>query len=316
MGFWRGSREYVPASHAKSAGDGLSASASEPSTILGSMEISPHVRDVTADEFQRDVLLRSRDVPVLVDFWAEWCQPCKTLSPILEALAEEFAGAFELAKVDVDANQELSAQFIVQSIPTVVAIKNGKEVNRFQGAIPEAAIRTFLETVLPTPLDLMVDEARTAMINGDTPAAEHILRQVLTEQSDHQDAGTSLAALMIDRGDIDDAMVVLGKLVPSAEVERLQGAARLRASAGEDIAVLEAAAATNQGDDVAQLALAKALASRSEFEPALDRMLAVVSMGGPAKQDARLAMVDVFGVLGNEHPLTQTYRRKLAAALF
>jgi putative thioredoxin len=280
------------------------------------MEIRPHVRDVTTDEFQQDVILRSREVPVLVDFWAEWCQPCKTLSPTLEALADEFDGAFELAKVDVDANQELSAQFIVQSIPTVIAVKNGKEVSRFQGAIPEASIRTFLESVLPTPLDLMVDEARTALIGGDTPGAEHILLQVLSEKSDHQDAGTSLAALMIDRGDIDDAMIVLGKLIPDADVERLQAAARLRASAGEDIAVLEAAAVAEPEDEVAQLALAKALASHSEYEPALDRMLAVVVGRGPSMQDARLAMVDIFGVLGNEHPLTQTYRRKLAAALF
>ena len=280
------------------------------------MEISPHVRDVTTDEFQQDVLLRSREVPVLVDFWAEWCQPCKTLSPVLEALAEEFAGAFELAKVDVDANEELSAQFIVQSIPTVIAIKNGKEVSRFQGAIPETAIRTFLQSVLPTPLDLMFEEARTALINGNTPGAEHILRQVLAEKSDHPDAGTSLAALMIDRGDIEDAMIVLGKLVPNADVERLQAAARLRASAGEDIAVLEAAAAEAPDDEVAQLALAKALASHSEYEPALDRMLAIVVDRGTSMDDARLAMVDIFGVLGNDHPLTQTYRRKLAAALF
>jgi putative thioredoxin len=238
------------------------------------------------------------------------------LSPTLEALADEFGGRWELAKVDVDANQQLSAQFQVQSIPTVIAFRDGTEVSRFQGALPEASIRIFLDQVLPTALDLMFEEARSALIGGDTPGAEHMLRQILTERSDHQDAGTSLAALLIDRGDIEEAMIVLGKLVPDTEVERLQAAARLRQSAGDDISILEALAAADPNDQAAQLELAKALAAHGEYEPALDRMLAIVVVGGPDKDAARLAMVDIFGVLGADHPLTQTYRRKLATALF
>jgi putative thioredoxin len=276
---------------------------------------SPHIRDVSIADFQAEVLLRSREVPVLVDFWAEWCGPCKTLSPLLERMTDAAEGAFELAKVDVDANQELAAQFGVQSIPTVVAIRNGKEVNRFTGALPETNISAFLETVLPNELDIMVDEARTSLVSGDTAGAEHILRQVLDAKPDHQDAGTSLAALLIDRGDIDDALIVLGKLIPDNDVERLQAAARLRQSAGDDISVLEAAAVADPTDDIAQLALARALAARSEFEPALDRLLEVVRHKGIGREDARQAMVDIFGVLGNDHPLTPTYRRALATAL-
>lgn len=278
-------------------------------------ETTPFVKDVTLADFQEEVLVRSRDVTVLVDFWAEWCGPCKTLSPLLERMTEEGAGAFELAKVDVDANPELSAQYLVQSIPTVVAIKNGKEINRFSGALPEQAISEFLITVLPSELDLMVDEARGALIEGDTSGAEHMLRQVLEQESDHQDAGTSLAALLIDRGDIEEAMIVLGKLVPDADVDRLQAAARLRRSAGDDISDLEAAVSAAPEDADAQLALARALAARSEFEPALDRLLDVVKRKGDGKDDARQAMVDIFGVLGNDHPLTTTYRRQLATAL-
>ena len=277
---------------------------------------SPYVRDVSTAEFQQDVLLRSREVTVLVDFWAEWCGPCKTLSPLLERMTAEADGAFELAKVDVDANQELSAQFLVQSIPTVVAIKNGKEVSRFTGALPEPAIREFLTTVLPTELDLKVDEARTALVMGDTAGAEEILRSVLSDKPDHQDAGTSLAALLIDHGSVEDALIVLGKLVPDADVERLQAAARLRQSAGVDIAGLEATAAENPDDDGAQLALARALAAGAEFEPALDKLLGVVNRKGEGKEEARKAMVDIFGVLGNDHPLTATYRRQLATALY
>jgi putative thioredoxin len=277
---------------------------------------SSYINDVTTDDFQQQVLLKSREVPVLVDFWAEWCGPCKALSPLLEHMTQQAGGAFLLAKVDVDAHQDLSAQFGVQSIPTVVAIVNGKEVDRFSGALPEASIQAFIDSVMPGEIDLMVEEARSDLIAGDVTAAEHILRQALEMQSDHQDAGTSLAALLIDKGDTDEAMIVLGKLIPDAEVDRLQGAARLRMAAGTDISVLEDAVRANPDDDEAQLELARALAAQGEYEPALDKLLAVVRNRGEGKEDARLAMVDIFGVLGATHPLASTYRRHLAAALY
>ena len=279
-------------------------------------DTSPHIKDISSAEFQQEVLLRSRDVPVLVDFWAEWCGPCKTLSPLLERITAEAGGRFELAKVDVDANQDLSAQFQIQSIPTVVAIRHGKEVDRFSGALPEASILAFIDGVMPSELDLMVDEARTALVAGDNTAAEHMLRQVLDQKPDHQEAGTSLAALLIDKGETEEAMIVLGKLIPDADVERLQSAARLRGSAGTDLSELEAAVRADPSDDDAQLELARALAAHAEYEPALDRMLDVIRHNGDLKEEARLAMVDIFGVLGSDHPLTATYRRQLANTLY
>lgn len=279
-------------------------------------DTSPFIKDVTLDDFQQEVVLRSREVPVLVDFWAEWCGPCKSLSPLLERITADAGGQFELAKVDVDANQQLAGQFLVQSIPTVVAMRNGTEVDRFTGALPEPAIRAFLEAILPNELDHMVDEARTALVNGDTAGAEHILRQVLEQKPDHQDAGTSLAALLIDDGDVDEALIVLGRLIPDSEVERLQAAARLRRTSGDDISDLEAAATAAPEDEDAQMDLAAALAAHSEFEPALDRLLDLVRRKGDRREDARQAMVDIFGVLGNDHPLTMTYRKQLAAALY
>ncbi len=279
-------------------------------------DTSPHIKDISTAEFQQDVLLRSREVPVLVDFWAEWCGPCKTLSPLLERITDEAGGRFELAKVDVDANQELSAQFGVQSIPTVVAIRHGKEVDRFSGALPEASILAFIDGVMPSELDLLVDEARSALVAGDTTAAEHMLRQVLDQKPDHQEAGTSLAALLIDKGETEEAMIVLGKLIPDADVGRLQSAARLRGSAGTDLSELEAAVRADPADDNAQLELARALAAHAEYEPALDRMLDVVRHNGDLREEARLAMVDIFGVLGPDHPLTVTYRRQLANTLY
>jgi putative thioredoxin len=262
------------------------------------------------------VLQRSREVPVIVDFWAAWCQPCQILGPILEKVTAEAGGAFELVKVDVDSNQELAAQYGVQGIPMVVAFRDGRIADTFTGALPEPAIRQWIEGVLPTELDMMVDQARTALLADDDVAAEHILRQVLDQRPDHSEAGASLASMLIDRGETDEAMIVLGRLTPDTEVDRLQSAARLKASSGQDLSELEAKLAEDDSNEDARINLAKALAARSEFEPALDHLLAVVRAKGQKKEEARIAILDIFGVLGDEHPLTQTYRRQLATALF
>jgi putative thioredoxin len=281
------------------------------------MDATPHhVRDVDQQDFQRHVLQRSRDLPVVVDFWAEWCGPCRVLSPLLESLADRYQGSFELAKVDVDRNQDLAAQFGVQGIPTVVAFRDGAPVARFTGAVPEQALREWLDGIMPTEIDLMVDQARTARIEGDDTTAEHIFRQVLEQRPNHTEAGTSLASLLIDRGDTEEALIVLGKVDPDGEVERLQAAARLKATSDDDIPELEALVDADADDDTARLNLAKALAARNEYEPALDNLLAIVRVKGETKDEARLAMLDIFGVLGDEHPLTMSYRRRLASALF
>jgi putative thioredoxin len=277
---------------------------------------SDSVKDVDTANFPQDVLQRSREVPVVVDFWATWCEPCLILGPILEKVAADSGGSFELVKVDVDSNQELSAQYGVQGIPMVVAFRDGKMADSFTGALPEPAVRQWIEGILPTEMDLMVDQARTALLEDDDVAAEHILRQVLDQQSDHSEAGASLASMLIERGETDEAMIVLGRLAPDSEVDRLQSAARLKASSGQDLSELEAQLAADDSNEDARLDLAKALASQSEFEPALDHLLVVVRAKGPKKEDARVAILDIFGVLGDEHPLAQTYRRQLATALF
>ena len=275
-----------------------------------------HVKDVTTERFQQDVVQRSRELPVVVDFWAEWCGPCRTLSPMLERVTAEHEGDFELAKVDVDQNQQLAAEFGVQGIPTVVAFRDGMPVNRFTGAIPEEALRSWISQILPSDLDLMVDEARTAHIEGDETTAEHIFRQVLDMQSDHAEAGASLASMLIERGEVDEALSVLDRLPSDSEVDRLRAAARLRSAQGDDIVELEAALDSDPADEKTRIQLALALAGRHEYEPALDHMLVVVRGKGELMNEARLAMIDIFDVLGDEHPLTATYRRQLASALF
>jgi len=277
---------------------------------------SDFVKDVDAASFPQEVLQRSREIPVVVDFWAEWCQPCRILGPILEKVAVESGGAFELVKVDVDTNQELAAHYGVQGIPMVVAFRDGAIADTFTGALPEPAVREWIEGILPTELDLMVDQARTAQLSDDAFSAEHILRQVLDQKPDHSEAGTSLASLLIDRGETDEALIVLGRLVPDAEVDRLQSAARLKASSGHDLSDLETRLTSDPDNEELRIEFAKALAARAEFEPALDRLLLVVRNKGPLKDEARTAMLDIFEVLGDEHPLTLTYRRQLASALF
>ncbi|MDH3540116.1 MAG: thioredoxin [Acidimicrobiia bacterium] len=274
-----------------------------------------HVKEVNAADFSAAVVQRSYDVPVVVDFWAEWCRPCRTLGPLLERLADEYAGGFDLVKVDVDANQALARQFGVQGIPYVMAFKGGQPVNQFTGALPEAQVRTWLDSVVPSTLDLTVDAARTAMIDGDAARAEELLRSVLEQKMDHEEAGTALASLYLSQGDNARALDVLAPLSPTSDVEKLRATARLTHSAGTDVAALSATVDDNPEDDGRRLELARALAAGAEFEPALDHLLVVVRKKNDRLDEARTAMVDIFEVLGADHPLSLTYRRALASAL-
>jgi putative thioredoxin len=278
--------------------------------------ISPNIQETTTADFQQAVLQKSHELPVVVDFWAAWCGPCRTLGPTLEMLAEELDGAFVLAKVDVDSNPQLAAQFNVQGIPTVIGFRDGRPVDQFTGALPERAIRQWLERLLPSELDLVVEQARDAAIAGNLETAERLFAAVLEQQPDHQEAGTGLAALFIASGRHDDALILLGKLAVTDEVERLQSAARLSASRGSDLSEIERKLETDPEDESARIELAMALAGRAEYEPALDNLLAVVRARGQHKDEARKAMLDIFEVLGDGHPLTATYRRQLASALF
>ena len=204
----------------------------------------------------------------------------------------------------------------MQSIPTVLAFKDGRPAARFAGALPESEVRRWAAALLPTEIDRWVEQARDAGLDGDEARAEALFRRVLDEVPDHPEAGTGLAALLIARGDTAEALLLLDKLARSSEVERLEGAARLAAAQGGDLHALEARVAADPDDRPARIALGRALAARHEYEPALDHLLAVVKAGGPEREAARQAMVDVFGVLGVAHPLTVAYRRALASALY
>ncbi|MGH8936791.1 MAG: thioredoxin [Acidimicrobiia bacterium] len=276
-----------------------------------------HVKDADTTSFPREVVQRSREVPVVVDFWAAWCGPCRVLGPLLERLAEEYQGAFELVKVDVDRSPQLASQFGVQGIPTVVGFRDGTAATRFTGALPEQALRQWLTEFLPSEADQKVEEARDAILEDDHARAEALFREALVRDGLHQEAGGGLAALLIAQGRSPEALDLLDTLSPTPEIQRLQAAARLTvAEPRGDLAELESRLAEHPDDERTRLRLAQALASGGEFEPALDHLLSVVRARGEKRDEARQAMLDIFEVLGNEHPLTQTYRRALANELF
>ena len=182
---------------------------------------SASVIDVTDADFMERVVDESKRRPVLVDFWADWCGPCKQLSPVLERLAQEKGGRFLLAKMDVDRNQYTAAQFRVQSIPNVWAFVDGRPIDQFIGALPEQAVRQFIDRLLPTEADLEAAQASRAVESGDVEAAEGGFRDVLREDPDNRDARLGLARILADRGDLDEARDLVTSLLPDPEAERV-----------------------------------------------------------------------------------------------
>ncbi|MGZ5383532.1 MAG: thioredoxin [Acidimicrobiia bacterium] len=274
------------------------------------------VKDVDNAAFQSEVVERSKQVPVVVDFWAAWCGPCKVLGPLLEKLAAEFEGGFELAKVDVDSNQALAGRFGVQGIPTVVGFKNGLPVSQFTGALPEHNVRQWLREVVPSEADLLAAAAGDLLDGGDAEAAERDYRQVLMIDPHHTDAAIGLASLLIDLERSEEALALLTSIQPTQEVERLQAAARMGAVDTDAIPQLRERLASKPDNVAVRIELGKALAADQQFEASLDLLLEAVALGGETRDAARQGMLDVFEVIGPENELTVSYRRRLANALF
>ncbi len=233
----------------------------------------PAVTDAT---FEQEVLARSEQVPVIVDLWAEWCGPCKTLGPMLERAVAATGGAVELATVDVDANPRVAASFNVQSIPAVFALRDAKVVDSFVGAVPEDQVTAFVQRLAPAP-----SEADLLVAEGD----EASLRRALELEHDHPGAVAALARLLLDRGDSAGALELLARVPETPEVRALAAEARL---AAEDVDL--------GGDVGAQL----------------DELLTRVK----GDDEARRRFVDLLETLGPDDPRTLRYRKALSAALF
>jgi putative thioredoxin len=263
------------------------------------MAAMTNVVDVTDADFERVVIEGSRERPVVVDLWASWCGPCRALSPILERAAGERAGAFLLAKVDVDANPMISASFGVRSIPTVIAFRDGEPVNGFVGAIPERMVNEFLDSLLPTEADLAAEAATAEAAAGDLASAERTFRDALVKDPGNRDATVGLAELLAAEGELTEAEELVRPLLPDPAAERVM--ARIRVASWADL------------EGPSTLASAKRLAAHGRWREALDGMLSVLA---DDREAARAAIVDVLALLGDEDPLVPEYRRRLASALF
>ncbi|MBF0142693.1 MAG: tetratricopeptide repeat protein [Magnetococcales bacterium] len=278
------------------------------------------VVDVDARGFQEQVVARSRRIPVLVDFWAPWCAPCRTLGPVLEKLAGQMEGKFLLAKVNSDENPDLGRKYGVRGIPAVKLFVDGRVVDEFTGALPESSVRAFLEKALPSHADRLATQAGECETRGDLIQAGELYGRALEEDSAHPQSLLGLSRILLESGQLEDAVRFLERLPPSwlekPEAKKIK--ARL-AFQGADAALppLQAAVARDPGDLGQRLALGRALVAGERYEEALEQFLEVVRRDRAFQEDAgRKAVLEVFDLLGAAHPLVSTYRARLSRLLF
>jgi putative thioredoxin len=261
-----------------------------------------NVVDVTDDTFESVVIQGSRERPVVVDLWADWCAPCRTLGPILEKVVSERGGALLLAKLDVDANQVGQALLQAvqsQGIPTVVAFRDGQPVSMFIGAYPESEVNRFVDSLLPSEADVEAAEAEAEADAGDLDGAEAGFREALQKDPDNKDAAVGLARVLLARGRLDEARPLVTRHLPDPEAEAVHAS----------IEVGDWASEPGSGT----LAAARRAAAEGRWREALDGMLSALAED---KDAARQAMITAFTALGDDDELVPEYRRRLAAALF
>jgi len=291
------------------------------------------VKDTNTASFRADVLDASMQVPVIVDFWAPWCGPCKQLGPIIEKAVKDARGAVKLVKINVDENQELAAQMRIQSIPAVYAFFQGRPVDGFVGAQPESALKQFIQKLAklggggepgPSPIDEALEHAEAALKEGDHEAASAIFAQILEHEPDNVKALGGIARCCIAVGELDQAKHFLAQ-VPAAQANdpAIAGArAQLElAEAGQKSAgqsqELRARVDANPKDFEARFALAQALFAGGDREGGVDQLLEIIRLNRAWNEEAaRKELVKFFEAMGPTDPLTLSARRRLSSLLF
>lgn len=278
--------------------------------------------DVNLADFEEQVVAASDKQPVVIDFWAPWCAPCKSLKPLLEKLAAEYGGKFLLAKVNSDENQELSAKYGVRGIPAVKAMVNGKIVDEFTGALPEGEVRAWLEKIIPSPAEELRRAAQQKVDAGDLAGALKLLSEAAKIEPGNEWVRVDAAEILLAVREVDEAKRLLDSLklpdiVKDDRVLQLMAQVKFAqmGASGEDEAALAARVASNGDDLEARFKLATMLIAANRHAEGMDQLLEIVQRDRAFKDDiGRKTLLDVFSLLGGSE-LLPVYRRKLATLL-
>lgn len=279
-----------------------------------------HSFDTTFETFAADVLDASQEAPILVDFWADWCGPCKQLMPVLTKLAEEYGGAFKLAKVNIDEQQQLAQQFRVRSVPTVKVVKNGQVVDEFLGAQPESEVRKLLDKYIVRESDMLMAAALERYNNGDASAKQDMVSIVNSDPQNNNLRLLYVDVLMREK-QYEDARTILQSLPADVrqqpEVAGLLSRLEFLGSAGVDEAALQARIDANPADCEARYQLSAFYISQARYEAAMDQFLEIMKRDRKYGDDAgRKGMLKVFDMLGGKGEVVSRYRQKMAALLY
>ena len=282
-----------------------------------------YTQDVSQADFQEQVVEASFQQPMVIDFWAPWCAPCKVLKPILEKLADEYGGKFKLAKVNSDENQEIAARYAVRGIPSVKAMVDGKVVSEFTGALPESAVRDWLDKIIPSPAEELRREAQKLVDAGDLDGALQKLAEASRLDPNNEVVRVDSAEILLAQDKPDEAQRLLDTLkdidiLKDVRVLQLKAQVRLAEmkEEGESEASLAAAVKANENDLEARFKLANVLIASNRLAEGMDQLLEIVRRDRGFREDiGRKTLLDVFNLLGGHGELVATFRRKLAALL-